>query len=362
MTIGAAIDLNLISKAYGAVAAVDRVSLSISAGEFITLLGSSGSGKTTTLMMVAGFVTPDTGQILIGGKDIIRLPPERRDLGIVFQNYALFPHYNVYENIAFPLKLRRMKNAEIKRRVQEILALVDLADFGDRRISQLSGGQQQRVALARAIVFSPPVLLMDEPLGALDRRLRDQLQIEIKRIQRDLGVTVIYVTHDQEEALALSDRVAIMRQGQIVQLGTPDHVYAKPNSPFVASFLGESNFVDVRPCGISGQFVNLACEADEALRLIGRAGSELAKAPTLVAMIRPEAIKLMRPELAAENTIAGTVVSREFLGPTIRLAVGCKLGELTVRIPRDLTDTHFDVGSMIQLAWRADDMMLFPKE
>jgi spermidine/putrescine ABC transporter ATP-binding subunit len=361
MKLGAAIEIDAVTKSYGSLIAVDHVSLSISAGEFITLLGASGSGKTTTLMIIAGFVMPDEGQIRIGGKDILRLPPERRGLGIVFQNYALFPHYNVYENIAFPLRLRRVNETEIDRRVNDVLALVDLADYGERRIGQLSGGQQQRVALARAIVFSPPVLLMDEPLGALDRRLRDQLQTEIKRIQRDLGVTVVYVTHDQEEALALSDRIAIMKQGRIAQLGTPDRVYERPSSPFVASFLGESNFIFVRPRQICGDTVNMACEADETQQFIGRLGPEQPKGGDLVAMVRPEAIKPVRSELAFENLVEGVIESREFLGPTIRLVVRCKFGELTVRMPRDSIDTQLQFGSPIKLTWQPGDMIVFPR-
>jgi spermidine/putrescine ABC transporter ATP-binding subunit len=359
MMLGATIDLVDINKAYGASVAVDRVSLSISAGEFVTLLGASGSGKTTTLMMIAGFVEPDAGEIRIGGKDILSLPPERRDLGVVFQSYALFPHFSVYENIAFPLRLRRMKVAEINRRVGEVLSLVDLAEFGGRRISQLSGGQQQRVALARAIVFSPPVLLMDEPLGALDRRLRDQLQIEIKRIQRELGVTVVYVTHDQEEALALSDRIAIMQEGRIAQLGTPDGVYERPNSPFVASFLGESNFIPVRRQGTDGQIVKLVCQRNGGQRLVGRLDPEQTDCTALLAMVRPEAIKLCRSGPGLDNHVNGTIELREFLGPTVRLSVRCKFGELVVRLPRDELDTQVVAGSPVELTWRADDMILF---
>lgn len=359
MAFGAAIDIADVMKTYGTQVAVDRVSLNVSAGEFVTLLGASGSGKTTTLMMIAGFVTPDSGEIRIGGKDISRLPPEKRGLGVVFQSYALFPHYSVYENIAFPLRLRGIGSAELDRRVREVLALVDLSNFGDRRISQLSGGQQQRVALARAIVFSPPVLLMDEPLGALDRKLRDQLQVEIKRIQRELGVTVVYVTHDQEEALALSDRIAIMSQGRIAQLGTPDEVYERPSSPFVASFLGESNFIPVKPVSVNGRLAEVVCASDETLRFTGVLSEDARSVSDLVAMVRPEALGVARP--GAGNTVRGQVRLREFLGASIRLSVNCGFGDLMVRSSRLDLDPGIGPGATVDLAWNVEDTLLFAR-
>ena len=359
MAFGAAIDIDSVVKTYGGQTAVDRVSLNVNAGEFVTLLGASGSGKTTTLMMIAGFVSPDAGEIRIAGKDISRLPPEKRGLGVVFQSYALFPHYTVYENIAFPLRLRNTGAAELDRKVKEVLSLVDLSAYGDRRISQLSGGQQQRVALARAIVFAPPVLLMDEPLGALDRKLRDQLQIEIKRIQRELGVTVVYVTHDQEEALSMSDRIAIMSGGRIAQLGTPDEVYERPQSPFVASFLGESNFINVRPVSANGKIADVVCTDDESLRFSGVLAEDARNAQSLVAMIRPEALGIGRS--GATNTIRGTVRQREFLGASVRLFVNCPCGELTVRSSRLDLDPAITPGSPVDLSWKVEDTLLFPR-
>jgi spermidine/putrescine ABC transporter ATP-binding subunit len=362
MARGATVEVSGLVKQYGSENAVDHVSLRVGSGEFVTLLGSSGSGKTTTLMMIAGFVTPNAGEIKIDGKDISRLPPERRGLGVVFQSYALFPHYSVFENIAFPLRLRREPEDAIKRRVQEVLELVQLADFGERRIAQLSGGQQQRVALARAIVFSPPVLLMDEPLGALDRKLRDQLQTEIKRIQRDLGVTVIYVTHDQEEALAMSDRIAIMSRGRIAQLGTPDLVYQEPSSPFVASFLGESNFIDVRTVGVNGRFAQVVSTKDGQQSFAGRMVQPLQTGNDVVAMVRPEAIGIARAVAPSDNQVQGTVELREFLGASVRLAVRCRFGELTVRLPRLDNDSSLAVGAPVNLRWRAEDMILFQRQ
>jgi ABC-type Fe3+/spermidine/putrescine transport system ATPase subunit len=360
MTAGAALEIENLTKAYSTLTVVDHVSLSVKAGEFVTLLGASGSGKTTTLMMIAGLTNPDSGSIKIDGKDILHLPPERRSLGVVFQSYALFPNYNVYENIAFPLRLRHLHEQDITRQVNNVLERVGLVQLGQRRINQLSGGQQQRVALARAIVFSPPVLLMDEPLGALDRKLRDQLQIEIKRIQRELGVTVIYVTHDQEEALALSDRIAIMRDGRIDQLGTPDDVYERPASPFIAGFLGESNFIDVGAPQIDGLLASVKCIANESQVLAGVLVGDAASAAKLVAMVRPEAIEIGRLDADLENKIDGVLEQREFLGGTVRLSIGSNVGRLTVRTPRLGMDTFF-IGQSVALAWRAKDTFLFRK-
>jgi spermidine/putrescine ABC transporter ATP-binding subunit len=362
MAAGATLQIENLTKTYGPMTVVDQVSLSVKAGEFVTLLGASGSGKTTTLMMIAGLTDIDSGSIRIDGKDIIPLPPERRGLGVVFQSYALFPNYNVYENVAFPLRLRHISEQDIIRQVNNVLERVGLTQLGQRRISQLSGGQQQRVALARAIVFSPPVLLMDEPLGALDRKLRDQLQIEIKRIQRELGVTVIYVTHDQEEALALSDRIAIMRDGRIDQLGTPDEVYERPSSPFIAGFLGESNFIDVSSPQVDGPFTHARCTASEAQLLTGVLARTATDANKVVAMVRPEAIHLGETGDSFENKIEGVVEQREFLGGTVRLSIRTSVGRLTVRMPRLGMNTSLSPGQPVALAWQAKDTFLFPKD
>ncbi len=244
--LGARVVFDAIEKRFGSVVAVDSVSLDIAPGEFVTLLGPSGSGKTTTLMMLAGFEIPTAGEIYVDGQPIAEVPPYRRNIGMVFQNYALFPHMAVGENIAFPLKLRKYRREEITRRTKEVLDLVGLPGYEGRYPRQLSGGQQQRIALARALVFNPRVLLMDEPLGALDKQLRERLQLEIKALHEQLGVTILYVTHDQQEALVMSDRIAVMNQGRIEQVGTPDELYNTPATRFVASFIGESNFLDGR--------------------------------------------------------------------------------------------------------------------
>jgi len=247
---GVSIDIRNVVKRYRSMTAVDDVSLSIEPGEFLTLLGSSGSGKSTLLNIIAGFISADGGTIEVGGRDLTRVPPYQRDLGMVFQHYALFPHMTVWDNVAFPLKRRRIPKAQVAERVQRALDVVELGHLGKRRPAQLSGGQQQRVALARAIVFQPQALLMDEPLGALDKRLREQLQLEIKRLHRELGTTFVFVTHDQEEALAMSDRIAVLRDGAVVQVGTPVELYERPASRYTAEFLGESNIFTGRKHGV----------------------------------------------------------------------------------------------------------------
>lgn len=364
MVKGAEIQITDLVKTYGSFKAIDKVSLTVKAGEFLTLLGSSGSGKTTTLMAVAGFVEPDSGEIRLDGKDLSSLAPEKRGLGIVFQNYALFPNYDVFENIAFPLRLRRVPKQEIDKLVWNALELIDLTSCAKRRISELSGGQQQRVALARAFVFSPPVLLMDEPLGALDRKLREQLQSEIKKIQRNLGVTVIYVTHDQEEALAMSDRIAIMSHGRIAQLGTPEEVYEQPSSPFVAGFLGESNLFPVSVSGQEGDSLQLKAEGDHTF--LGRwggldHGTDHRKTNT-VAMVRPESFRLHSGAEGSGNKLRAEILQRDFLGPSVRLTVASSFGEVIARIPRRDYSAELEVGSTIDLTWNADETRVFAEE
>ena len=237
---GAAIDIRSVSKHYGQFTALDNVSLHIKAGEFMTLLGPSGSGKTTTLNVIAGFTEVSAGALEVGGKSLVGIPAHKRNIGVVFQHYALFPHMTVSRNVAYPLALRGVAKPQRERRVRQALDMVKMVDFGHRFPSELSGGQQQRVALARAIVFDPPLLLMDEPLGALDKKLREWLQLEIKRIHRELGTTFVYVTHDQEEALVLSDRIAVFNQGRIEQVGTGRQLYDEPATLFVGKFIGDS--------------------------------------------------------------------------------------------------------------------------
>ncbi|OHV87284.1 ABC transporter ATP-binding protein [Mesorhizobium sp. ORS 3428] len=239
------IGIHGIEKRFGALSILSDLSLDVAAGEFLTLLGPSGSGKTTLLMILAGFVRANSGSIKVGGEEIITVPPHKRNIGMVFQNYALFPHMNVFHNVAFPLKQRRVSAADTRQRVENALDLVRLQGLGERRVDQLSGGQRQRVALARAIVFEPRIVLMDEPLSALDKGLREHMQIELRNLHRRLGMTTVYVTHDQREAITMSDRIAVMNAGRIEQIDQPEALYARPKTKFVAGFIGESNFIPV---------------------------------------------------------------------------------------------------------------------
>ncbi|MGX1703388.1 ABC transporter ATP-binding protein [Microbacterium sp. NPDC055357] len=311
-TTGASLDLVGLSKHYGDFAAASDVSLSIQPGEFITFLGPSGSGKTTTLSMIAGFISPDSGTIDMDGSGILKLAPHKRDLGVVFQNYALFPTMTVFDNIAFPLRARRAAKDEVAKKVAAVLELVGLDHLGARYPKELSGGQQQRVAFARAIVFSPRVLLMDEPLGALDKRLRERLQVEIRRLHRELGITFVYVTHDQDEALALSDRIAVFNEGRIEQVGTPEVMYSRPATPFVASFIGESNMLDAVVDHVDGD--TLRARTDFAtFELDSRRTPRLDVGDPISVLIRPEKITAALTEgpgsfdiLVSETLFLGT--------------------------------------------------------
>ncbi len=321
---GRRVDIRRLSKRYGRVAALDDVSLSVRPGEFLSLVGPSGSGKSTILMTVAGFETPDTGEILIDGRNIDRLPPHRRDIGLIFQRYALFPHMNVADNVAYPLWRRGVDRDEVARRVDEALALVKLSGFGGRQIHQLSGGQQQRVAIARALVFRPGVLLMDEPMSALDKRLRQHMQIELKLLQKELGATIVLVTHDQEEALSMADRVAVLDEGRLRQVDTPAELYRRPADAFVADFIGRTNF--------------LPLEADSPPRIAGFA-SPLAEALApdsaapgsgLCAGVRPEHVRLARPGGAGESA---RVIEGAFGGATQLVLVDVAGHRLTAEVP-----------------------------
>jgi putative spermidine/putrescine transport system ATP-binding protein len=311
---GAAVVLESLHKSFGSVIAVDDLDLAIEPGEFITFLGPSGSGKTTTLMMIAGFDVPSRGEIYIDGQPITGVPPHRRDLGMVFQNYALFPHMTVAENIGFALKQRRIGKAEIARSVAESLEIVRLRGYEGRYPRQLSGGQQQRVALARAIIFKPRVLLMDEPLSALDKQLREELQLEIKRLHRQLGITFIYVTHDQREALILSDRVAVMNAGRIEQVGSPSDLYDRPANRFVASFVGESNFLAGTVAAVEGGVLRVSV-GGATVRVGSR--SSLAAGASIVLAIRPEKLAFgakTSPAPAEVNALETVVREVSFAG------------------------------------------------
>jgi putative spermidine/putrescine transport system ATP-binding protein len=333
-----------LTKTYGSVGAVRDVSLSIEQGRFLTLLGPSGSGKTTLLMMIAGFVSPSAGRIKVDERDITDLPPEKRNFGMVFQGYALFPHMTVRQNVAFPLRLRGIAGAERDGMVGRALELVQLSAYGERHPRELSGGQQQRVALARSLVFRPDLLLLDEPLSALDKKLRADLQGELRHLHRKVGTTFVYVTHDQEEALSMSDEIVIINHGRIVQRGTPEALYERPASHFVADFLGRSNFLEGRVVG---------CERDatiyEAAGLSFRqAGDGLpAGAPVLVGL-RPEKVALGE---GGANALPGTIKSWTYLGADFHVQVGTALGDMHVRMPTWQARTAPAEGLPVTLSW-----------
>jgi spermidine/putrescine ABC transporter ATP-binding subunit len=307
--------LDGISKSFGDVVALCRTSLAIASGELVALLGPSGCGKTTTLRIVAGFETSDSGRVLIGDQDVTRLPPDRRELGMVFQNYGLFPHLKVGENVAFGLRMRRVGRAEIARRVSEMLNTVRLPGFEDRYVSQLSGGQQQRVALARSLVTNPRIFLLDEPLGALDKNLREGMQFELRQLQRRLGITTILVTHDQEEALTMSDRVVVMNAGRILQVGTPEDIYERPRTRFVAEFLGTANILEavVETADRSGNRIAILRENAPPIRLAVE-GKALPPGTPLQLAQRPEGLAFAAPGATGEGLVEAIVREHVFRG------------------------------------------------
>jgi putative spermidine/putrescine transport system ATP-binding protein len=299
------LEIRKLRKTYGPVVAVAEADLDLREGEFLTLLGPSGSGKTTLLMMVAGLIQPDRGEVRIDGRLATYVPSFKRDIGMVFQNYALFPHLTVFENIAFPLRMRRAPEATIAREVQRVLEVVRLPDVGQRLPRALSGGQQQRVALARCVVYRPSIVLMDEPLGALDKKLRDQMQLEIKHLHTQLGITVLYVTHDQEEAMIMSDRICLMNEGRVEQVGSPAELYFRPRTVFAADFLGESNILEATVAGIEGDVLLLRGGAGATLRAPAAAGHRPGSRVRLV--VRPERLALLGPGEDAANVLDGTL-------------------------------------------------------
>lgn len=313
---GQTLDLQSVRKTYGSIVALDHLSLTVKAGEFLSILGPSGSGKSTALMVIAGFEQPDQGTILLGDRVLNRLPPHRRNLGVVFQRYALFPHMSVAQNIAYPLRQRGFGREEIRKRVLRALELVKMAGFEDRSTEQLSGGQQQRVAIARAIVFEPSVLLMDEPMSALDRKLRQHMQLELRLLQRELGATVVLVTHDQEEAMSMSDRVALLNQGQLQQVGSPADLYDRPQNAFVADFIGQTNFLPLAQGSID-RIAGFGSALESALAADQRHASGMQ-----VAGVRPENLILIPPDGVGEPC---RVVEVSFMGATRVVLV--ELGE-----------------------------------
>ncbi|MEH2479856.1 putative spermidine/putrescine transport system ATP-binding protein [Nitrobacteraceae bacterium AZCC 2146] len=347
----AGIDIIAVTKTYdGRTRAVDAVDMSIREGEFFSLLGPSGCGKTTTLRMIAGFETPTEGIIEVGGADVTHVPAHKRDMGMVFQNYALFPHRSVGENVGFGLRMRGVDRATIARKVTDALAQVELVGYEDRRPGQLSGGQQQRVALARAIVIEPRVLLCDEPLGALDKKLRQSMQFELKQLQRKLGLTMVFVTHDQEEALAMSDRIAVMNAGKVEQIGTPSDIYDRPSTRFVADFIGDTNLFRGEVIRDGGKCV---LQVDRALSI------ELAEEPgttgPLSIALRPEKIVLAAP---TGHCLDGIVESVNFQGGSVLYRIEAAGRRLLAQQPNNGSHELFQAGAAVALRWTPSDIVI----
>ncbi|MET3662428.1 ABC transporter ATP-binding protein [Aquamicrobium ahrensii] len=361
--VGNSIVLDNLWKTYGSFVAVGGVSLSIEAGKFCTILGPSGSGKTTVLMMLAGFSDPLRGSIRIDGNDVTRLPPQKRDLGVVFQNYALFPHMTVHDNVAFPLKMRGMNAAEINLKCSRMLDTVELGSLSRRYPRELSGGQQQRVALARALVFEPRVLLMDEPLGALDKRLRASLQVELKALQRRMDVTVVYVTHDQEEALTMADQVVIMNGGQIEQCGTADELYDQPMTEFVAGFMGDTNLIEGVVTGKGGDGVTRV-EHPTGRAILAQNGP-CAVGDQVSVSLRPECVSLepCKGRLPEEpNAWNGRITNVVSLGDALRYTIVIGENRPTLQIEleakisrRGAHGSRFSQGEAVRVHWNAAD-------
>ena len=361
MASGAQLRLRQLTKAFGASQAVDRISLDVPAGAFVSLLGPSGSGKTTTLNLIAGFLTPDAGDILLDERSIADVPPHKRNIGMVFQSYALFPHMTVAENVGFPLRMRtRLSRQEARQRIDEMLALVQLGHLGTRYPRQLSGGQQQRVAMARALVSHPRLLLMDEPLGALDKKLREQMQVEIKRIHRSVGTTVIYVTHDQTEALTMSDLVVVMHQARVSQVGTPRVLYEAPANLFVADFLGDSNLLTATIAHVSGDELAVELGNGEKIRAT-RSTSAAAPGSRAVVLIRPEDISVTATDqrTAGQDIVAGTIKDISYHGDTFKLDVALGADILKVKVPRD-RGAGREPGQKVFLTWNSSVVRLLP--
>jgi len=350
------VQLERVTKRFGNVTAVDDLTLDIERGEFFSLLGPSGCGKTTTLRMIGGFEEPTVGVIRLGGADVTTLPAYRRDVNTVFQSYALFPHLNVFENVAFGLRRKHVDKGEVDRRVSESLGLVDLPGFEKRKQAQLSGGQQQRIALARALVNRPKLLLLDEPLGALDLKLRKQMQLELKRIQNEVGITFLYVTHDQEEAMTMSNRIAVMRHGRIEQIGAPEDVYEHPRTEFVAGFLGASNLLDGQLEGRNGQWATVRIKDVQPVTVL--ADRVEGEDPHQKVGVRPEKIRLQAATQSVPegwNSIEGTLQLTTFVGVSHQFTVDGPDGTILTGYAQNLGGEAVpQPGDRVRLVWRPE--------
>ncbi|WHX40293.1 ABC transporter ATP-binding protein [Mesobacillus sp. AQ2] len=356
----ASIKIENVQKAFGKVVAVDHLNLEINDGEFFTFLGPSGCGKTTTLRMIAGFYYPTKGVVRFGDKDMTRVPPEKRNTGMVFQNYALFPHMTVFENVAFGLKVRKMASSEVKTRVHEVLRKVRLEQYADRQVSQLSGGQQQRVALARALVIEPEILLLDEPLSNLDAKLRDEMRAEILRLQKEYKITTIYVTHDQAEALSMSDRIAVFNFGVCHQVGTPSEIYNEPANDFVASFIGEINLLPVKVEQVDDALVTVS--AGENQFVVHNTPFNFSRENEdreLSLSVRPESVKILDEKADRHNVFKGKVEKVQFFGTIINLAV--KVNDLLLEVNvLNHVSANLKPGADVWVELPADQIRLIP--
>jgi spermidine/putrescine transport system ATP-binding protein len=355
----AAIALEHVSKRFGRAAAVNDVTLTIGEGEFFSLLGPSGCGKTTTLRMIAGFETPDEGRILLHGNDMTSVAPNRRPVNMVFQQYALFPHMSIYDNIAFGLKAKHVPREEHRARIQQLLSVVALEGYEKRKPRQLSGGQQQRVALARALVNRPAALLLDEPLGALDVKLRKQMQLELKRIQSELGTTFVYVTHDQEEALAMSDRIAVMSGGEVEQIGGPREIYEHPETAFVADFIGSLNALDLRVEELVGGYAVM--RVGERGRVVVTVDSGARTGDTVRIAIRPERVHIDPLGGSASDggsRLEGTIGEIIYLGSSTQFHVDTAIGRVISTQLADESLAELELGSHVTLTWDAEHASL----
>jgi len=344
-----------VDKSYdGEILVVKDLNVDVPQGEFLTLLGPSGSGKTTTLMMLAGFETPTSGEIYLEGEPISSIPPYKRGIGMVFQNYALFPHMTVRENLSFPLEVRKLSKSDTEEKVKKALSMVELDAFGSRMPMQLSGGQQQRVALARALVFEPRLVLMDEPLGALDKKLREQMQYEIKHIHERIGITVVYVTHDQSEALTMSNRIAVFNDGKIQQISTPDVLYEKPDNAFVAQFIGENNQIKGKVKSINGTNCVIETENGEDIVSLKVNVSSVGENSTI--SLRPERVAINTSEGEFENKFEAQVKELIYLGDHIRTRVEvCGNDQFIVKVPNSYKGSNLEEGTKVKLSWKAVD-------
>ena len=375
MSVGQII-LSSVTKKFGDTVAVDDVSLQIEGGEFFSLLGPSGCGKTTTLRIIGGFVHPTAGDVFIDGELMLETPPYRRPVNTVFQNYALFPHKTVAQNIAFGLQMKKMPKAEISDAIERSLDLIQLPGYGDRKPNELSGGERQRVALARALINEPTILLLDEPLSALDLKLRKQMQLELKALQRKVGITFVYVTHDQGEALALSDRIAVMNEGRILQVGTPSEIYDSPQNCFVADFIGTSNFFEGTLISTDGEFAEVVSDTDPSFKLVCPHSEGMPIDTPVTVMIRPERIDISaEPNPDVPNCLHGVIEDQSYLGTTVQYTVqtdyptsiivnqqwrGMETSPYSLGVQnRDKRETYrFKQGDTVYLQWAAENAIV----